>query len=115
MIRVRAILTNRRCGLLVASAVVLLSVALAWAHGAPGDDHMGGGHDGDGAMVSMCLAVIQAVGSVAVVALLGAMVLARRRRVALLLVGAGATGRVVGPQVRYRARAGPEVLQVFLR
>jgi hypothetical protein len=117
MIRIRATLKQSRRSLLGLAALGLTCLALIVAHGGPGLDHMAGSDDADqmtAVAVSLCLAVIQ--GGALLVAALGGTAHLRRR--ATRIVGNdGAAARSIprpNPPVP-AARAGPAVLQVFLR
>lgn len=78
---------------------------------------MSGDHEGGGAttVISACLAVLQ-IGGIAGAGLIGACLILKRSKRPQF---AGAVGRadpdISSFTVRHRARAGPAVLQVFLR
>jgi hypothetical protein len=96
---------------LALGAIALLSLVLALAHSGAGEHRMSG--DEMGAAISVCLAVVEGGGAVLLLTL-GCASLARRR------ASYGPAGplrsalvpRRVGPD---RPRAGPDLLQVFLR
>lgn len=99
------------------TALGVTCLALILAHGAPGLDHMAGMDEGDHpakVALSLCLAVVQ--GGLILLAVIGGTALMRRRsprrievtRPRLFAVGCRERS---GPP----ARAGPAVLQVFLR
>lgn len=119
MIRIRTILTGRRHALAVLGAIATLGIAVAMAHGLPGQDHMGGmdgssgSHEVPSAVITVCLAVVEV--GVAGGALLGWRLLLRRRpdfprRIEAGLVGTISVDRHLDAA---RARAGPARLQVF--
>ena len=104
---------RQRRRLLILAAVGALCTALAWAHGPSGDDHMGG--DEMAQAISTCLAVID----VGLGLLVGALAIAsvRRRRPPRSISGKPWRGAAPPlPAITpIRPRAGPAVLQVFLR
>jgi hypothetical protein len=113
MIRLRALIKRQRRTLLVAGSLALICLAVAWAHSAPGADHMAGASDHASAALSVCLAVVQG-GLGLLAAALGALAL-RRRRAPLRVAPAGARSATVAPLLTSApARAGPAELQVFL-
>jgi hypothetical protein len=63
VIRIRSALTAQRHALAAIGAIVVLGLAVAVAHGTPGDGHLSGlgaddSHAGYSAAISMCLAVV---------------------------------------------------------
>lgn len=118
MIRIRSILTAKRHAIAAVGVIVALGAAVALAHGAPGQDHMGGMSAMDdlgvdqSAVVSMCLAVLE-VGAVGAVLMTGRLLL---RHLAAAVPRTRGTTNVLAPERRSvapRARAGPELLQVY--
>ncbi len=75
---------------------------------------MGDEHGTAAAAVSMCLAVVQ-IGSAVMATLVGGLLLVRLRRPIQQLSPVALAIRVISPVALPRARAGPELLQVFLR
>ena len=116
MIWIRTKLQRSRRSLLAVGALALTCLTLILAHNAPGLDHMAGMDHGDQmtkAAISLCLAVVQG-GLVVLVALGGAALLRRRPRT----IGVGRALALASPPRNLSvsaARAGPAVLQVFLR
>lgn len=117
MIWIRTKLQRSRRSLLAVGALALTCLTLILAHGAPGLDHMAGMDHGDQmteAAISLCLAVVQG-GLVVLVALGGAALLRRRPP---RTIGVGRALALASPPRNLSvpaARAGPAVLQVFLR
>jgi hypothetical protein len=118
VIRIRKTLTCRKHALAVFGAIVTLGLAVAMAHGLPGQDHMGGmdgssgSQDMPSAVISICLAVLE-VGVVGA-ALLGWRLLRRRQE----FPGRIESGHFGSITLDRRAnvpsaRAGPARLQVF--
>lgn len=117
MIWIRTRLQRSRRSLLAFGALALTCLTLILAHGAPGLDHMAGMDQGDHvakAAISLCLAVVQ--GGVVLLVALGGTVLLRRR--SARRPSAPRTVALSSPLRNLpvpAARAGPAVLQVFLR
>lgn len=114
MIRLRATVSRRARSLSIGGALVLVCLAVAWAHAAPVAHEMNAmGDDEMATAVSICLAVLGA-GAGLLAAVLGAAIVGRRRPPRSL--GPTAPGLLIArpaliPPVA--ARAGPAVLQVF--
>ena len=114
MIRLRSRLQGQGHALLVGGALALICLALAWAHSAPAQDHMAGEEDQMAAMISMCLAVVST--GLALVAAVGGMLSLRRRRPPIRLMPTLPVSLSRTPLLSpANPRAGPAVLQVFLR
>lgn len=115
VIWIRSSLRRRRGSITLLCLVGLICFSIASAHGGPASEHMSSEHQGGDAasIASVCLAVLQIGGAVAFV-LVAALVTRRSRRSRF-----AAAARPAQPEasfaVRHRARAGPAVLQVFLR
>ena len=112
MIRLRAMAKRQGRKGLTLGLLLLVSLILAWAHGAPGDHEMADGEMGSA--ITVCLAVLQ--GGAAM--LLGAVGFARssHRRSAHSVASVHADfNRFKPPGDCIRSRAGPPLLQVFLR
>lgn len=117
MIRIRSSLQRSKRPLLVGAALAVICVVLLVAHSGPGVEHMAGMDQGDEmsqTVASTCLAVL-AVG-VVLAAITGGV--ARLRRSAPLNLVAPRRSfltpcRAAVPGIQ--ARAGPALLQVFLR
>ncbi len=119
MIRIRSALTAQQHALAMVGVIIALGIAVAVAHGAAGQDHMGGlggmedSHVGQSAVVSMCLAVLEAGAAGAV--LLGGSLLVRRRPadtprdLGAPFLSTATERKLPVP----RARAGPSLLQVY--
>jgi hypothetical protein len=111
VIAVRRAIERKRRRLSVAAAILLVSGLLAWAHGA-GTDHMGA--DGIGQPAAICLAILGGAG-----VFVGVAGLARRLRQSTFPRSANAplaAAFAIAPRdVATLPRAGPAVLQVFLR
>lgn len=114
MIRLRSRLQGHRHALLVGGVLAFVCLALAWAHSAPAADHMAAEDDQMASVISMCLAVASA--GLALLAAVGGMFWLRRRRPPIRLMPAVwlSLSRISLPSPA-SARAGPAVLQVFLR
>lgn len=113
MIRLRSLLQSQSRTLLAGGVLALACLALAWAHSAPAAEHMA--VDGDSvAAISTCLAVAST--GLGLLAAVGGVLALRRRRPWLRLAPTAPVSfsrtRLPGPAA---ARAGPAVLQVFLR
>ena len=110
----RSRLEGQSHALLVGGALALVCLALAWAHSAPGQDHMAAEDDQMTATISMCLAVVST--GLTLLAAVGGMLSLRRRRPPIRLMPSVplslSHNRLLRPA---SARAGPAVLQVFLR
>ena len=115
MIRLREQIQRRGRSLLIAGALGLVCLALAWAHGAPETHEMSAmGDDSMAEAATICLAVLQ-VGSGLLTLVLGALLLQRwrdRRRVLGAAFERGVGIRIV-PTPTFSARAGPAALQVL--
>lgn len=115
MIRIQVTLKQSRRSLLALAALGLTCLALIVVHGAPGLDHMAGSDDGDqmtAAAISLCLAVVQ--GGVLLLVTLGGTAFLRRRATRIVGGAPALSTPLRSPPVP-AARAGPSVLQVFLR
>lgn len=116
MIHLRTLLQRCRRSVLVAGALALVCLAVAWTHSAPAAHDMDvGGDDQMAPIVSICLAVVQiAVGLLA--AVVGATTIvhrrAPRRSSPTATTGLFLAQRLTPPVA---ARAGPAALQVFRR
>jgi hypothetical protein len=117
VIRIRSALTAQRHALAAIGAIVVLGLAVAVAHGTPGDGHLGGlgaddSHAGHSAVISMCLAVIEvgtAGAGLLVLTLLSRRYITRQPDRPSLRLRIFAAKDVPAP----RARAGPSLLQVY--
>lgn len=116
MIRIRRqLLDFRRRPIAIGLSLAAICIALLLAHGAPGLDHMDDGMDQGthaGAVISMCLGVIQA--GFAVLVIVGIVALARRRFVRTSRVDPIWPSDAFGRRPERFPRAGPAALQVFL-
>jgi hypothetical protein len=114
MIRLRSILQRRGRTILVGGALALTFIAVAWAHGAPGAEHMGSGSDDMRAAVTICLAVVST--GLGLLTVVSGLIVLRRRRPPTWLAPTAPISFLRAPLATpARARAGPAMLQVCLR
>ena len=115
MIRLRAQFQRRGRSLLIAGALALVCVALAWAHSTPESHEMGAmGDDSMADVAAICLGVLEVSGGLLTVVLGGLIVQRSRNRPRS---SPAARERIAGVRVAsnppFFARAGPAVLQVL--
>jgi hypothetical protein len=115
MIRLRGSIEREGRKALALGAIAFLSLAFALAHTGVGEHRMSGDEMGDEmrAVISVCLAVVEG-GTAILLLTLGRASLARRRAsyARAVPLRSALVPRRVGPA---RPRAGPDLLQVFLR
>lgn len=116
MIRIRSTLGRNRNSFLVTGVILLACLFIVVAHSDPGGHDMGGmTDDTEMAMtdvMSLCLGVLQIGG----LALLGTVIIARRRRFPTFSMYTGQNFSRVADLAGtpgHQSRAGPSVLQVF--